>query len=651
MADNKDIEHTSASAEKGDENALDAPSPTISGISGLSAMIAARTNAAPSSVEAETSAGANTTIQQQQQGGRPSVPRLFGGNDGHLLRIPPPDLIIPSLTIPTKDIDEPHRNDVLCGRGGGTNNHVGNEKFRDLVNSQKVLYLHSCKRDKPFVSRGIVRAVRAQNPPGRFLQKNERTGLWYDIGDQKAREKTSQALREGAPDIRREITSNLGVASHVLGSFPPPTERGTGVIYPPPLPPPLCMDNVGSASGRGQQGAMQNQFSQKEIDRHMRNARQAEAAIITRELQATTQVEINKENETSFSADRQSASTANTLAAEASSSEANGGEDANKRPPKNQSKLKNAASPNTFATTPANLMALRQQAMLETSGIPVIQFPPDIAKETASRFGGLAAAQSAAAAAATGFGSPVPNLAGPAANVFPGALSRNQIINLAQHANAAHQVAASANVLNAPPSTVLGPGLERDLAHITRDSKQKGHAMMPTMGNPKLANLMQMAPKLGPLPPPLTEDMARRLVLAETVSQKTANGTVTPDLIKAEEKAALYLEAGLLGIDPDELAGFLAKGHTEEEIVRDYCNAVIDNEQDEDSVGNNGMTGSTDQKRGASLIWGNSTNGKPKKVKLGQWPADGIPISRTTTGRRIHDAMVSIGALPNEVKT
>jgi len=170
---------------------------------------------------------------------------------------------------------------------------------------------------------------------------------------------------------------------------------------------------------------------------------------------------------------------------------------------------------------------------------------------------------------------------------------------------------------------------------------------MPNIGNPKLANLMQMTPKLGPLPPPLTEDMARRLVLAETVSQKTANGTITPDLIKAEEKAAFYLEAGLLGIDPDEMAHLLAKGHTEEEVVRDYCKAVIDNENEEGV--NNATAGSTDQKRGTSLIWG--TQPTSKKVKLGQWPAENVPSSRTATSRRIHDALVSIGALPDEVTT
>jgi hypothetical protein len=95
----------------------------------------------------------------------------------------------------------------------GTNNHVGNELFRQMVNAKKCLYLHSSKRDKPSVSKGIVQAIRSLNPPGRFLQRDELTGLWYDIGDQKAREKTSQALREGAPEIRKTLNPGAAPAS------------------------------------------------------------------------------------------------------------------------------------------------------------------------------------------------------------------------------------------------------------------------------------------------------------------------------------------------------------------------------------------------------------------------------------------------------
>lgn len=48
---------------------------------------------------------------------------------------------------------------------------------------------------KPNVARLIVKAIRSSEPPGRFLKKND-DGIWVDIGDKKATEKSSQALRE-----------------------------------------------------------------------------------------------------------------------------------------------------------------------------------------------------------------------------------------------------------------------------------------------------------------------------------------------------------------------------------------------------------------------------------------------------------------------
>jgi len=95
-----------------------------------------------------------------------------------------------------------HDHDVLSGRGGASNNHPGNEAFRQLVNRVKVDYLQCPKREKPLLAMRIVQAVRSQSPPGRFLQHDKLTDTWKDVGDAKAREKTSQALREGAPIIR-----------------------------------------------------------------------------------------------------------------------------------------------------------------------------------------------------------------------------------------------------------------------------------------------------------------------------------------------------------------------------------------------------------------------------------------------------------------
>ena len=60
------------------------------------------------------------------------------------------------------------------------------------------------------ISRSIVEAVRSLDPPGRFLEKDPNTGLWSDIGHKKAVEKTSQALRDGAASLRKQLSADLG---------------------------------------------------------------------------------------------------------------------------------------------------------------------------------------------------------------------------------------------------------------------------------------------------------------------------------------------------------------------------------------------------------------------------------------------------------
>lgn len=105
-------------------------------------------------------------------------------------------------------IDKPNDNDVLCGRGGYINSHPGNELFRKLVERRKRVYLAArFKREKRLVANSIVSEIRALE--GRFLAKESKTGRWYDIGDEKARDKTSQALRENAPNIRAEIKDGM----------------------------------------------------------------------------------------------------------------------------------------------------------------------------------------------------------------------------------------------------------------------------------------------------------------------------------------------------------------------------------------------------------------------------------------------------------
>jgi hypothetical protein len=111
-------------------------------------------------------------------------------------------------------VDTPNPNDVLCGRGGNINSHQGNEQFRSFVEKRKRVYLTArFKREKRLIASSIVNEIRAMDPPGRFLARKgsmkDNSGYWYDIGDEKARDKTSQALRENAPSIRAEIETEI----------------------------------------------------------------------------------------------------------------------------------------------------------------------------------------------------------------------------------------------------------------------------------------------------------------------------------------------------------------------------------------------------------------------------------------------------------
>jgi hypothetical protein len=51
----------------------------------------------------------------------------------------------------------------------------------------------------------IYDEIRSMNPPGRFLKQDPKSKLWSDIGKKKALDKTRQALREGAPEMLKEL--------------------------------------------------------------------------------------------------------------------------------------------------------------------------------------------------------------------------------------------------------------------------------------------------------------------------------------------------------------------------------------------------------------------------------------------------------------
>lgn len=157
-------------------------------------------------------------------------------------------------------VKEPTDSDVLCGRGGSINSHPGNERFRTLVEKRKRIYLTArFKREKRLIASSIVSEIRALNPSGRFLSRDAKTGKWKDIGDEKARDKTSQALRENAPSIRAEIETEINEQRAEMMMREEEARVATQSHHHPHAPPPPAHHHhhpgaTGSASYYGSQG-------------------------------------------------------------------------------------------------------------------------------------------------------------------------------------------------------------------------------------------------------------------------------------------------------------------------------------------------------------------------------------------------------------
>mmetsp|Transcript_7111 Transcript_7111/g.11131 ORF Transcript_7111/g.11131 Transcript_7111/m.11131 type:complete len:406 (+) Transcript_7111:333-1550(+) len=93
-------------------------------------------------------------------------------------------------------IQRPTPEDILAGRGGGTNRHDGNIRFRDEARKLRMIYKdgETDRRTKYLISQELVTRVRQYG--GRFLEKGRQDGRWYEMDELSARKKASQVLRE-----------------------------------------------------------------------------------------------------------------------------------------------------------------------------------------------------------------------------------------------------------------------------------------------------------------------------------------------------------------------------------------------------------------------------------------------------------------------
>mmetsp|Transcript_30788 Transcript_30788/g.63251 ORF Transcript_30788/g.63251 Transcript_30788/m.63251 type:complete len:550 (-) Transcript_30788:176-1825(-) len=104
---------------------------------------------------------------------------------------------------------EPTEQDVLFGRGGYTNTHPGNIKFREEALKLRPWYESSSKEEKYRISDLLVESVKSEGH--RFLEKGS-DGNWYEVIGNGARKKASQALRERMKkkSLSSSITSRDG---------------------------------------------------------------------------------------------------------------------------------------------------------------------------------------------------------------------------------------------------------------------------------------------------------------------------------------------------------------------------------------------------------------------------------------------------------
>jgi hypothetical protein len=74
--------------------------------------------------------------------------------------------------------------DVICGRGSRCFNHIGNKRFRDIVEGKLEEYMNTtCKHEKTTIIIEIVKGIRRNSPEGGFVKKDPETGLFYEVGD------------------------------------------------------------------------------------------------------------------------------------------------------------------------------------------------------------------------------------------------------------------------------------------------------------------------------------------------------------------------------------------------------------------------------------------------------------------------------------
>ncbi|OEU18012.1 hypothetical protein FRACYDRAFT_238443 [Fragilariopsis cylindrus CCMP1102] len=101
----------------------------------------------------------------------------------------------------------PSKFDVICAPGKTAKIHSGNIFYRTLIQDAVECYSKATsKYEKTSIVTQIADAVQARSSEGGFIKKDKSNGFYYVVGDDFAREKIGQNLRDSLSTLYKSST-------------------------------------------------------------------------------------------------------------------------------------------------------------------------------------------------------------------------------------------------------------------------------------------------------------------------------------------------------------------------------------------------------------------------------------------------------------
>ena len=127
----------------------------------------------------------------------------------------------------------PQELDILCGRGGLSNKHAGNQLYLRIVQHNKDLYQEiQNPKHKHCLAQSIIDAV--EGAGARFLKQDKATKAWDEISRDAALSKTLQALRERSKDNSKSQRPSSSSAKSAIAEKKKQQNKATAPIQSMP---------------------------------------------------------------------------------------------------------------------------------------------------------------------------------------------------------------------------------------------------------------------------------------------------------------------------------------------------------------------------------------------------------------------------------